>query len=316
MDIQALLKMDSPTWKLINDLESDSKSQHKDLVKVNRIQQQIKIFREKLQKTQARLSHVSAKIKVRQETLKQHQNQKRRNVHRDRFSKKSPQYHVWKNPQNFENVLEKKVTKFSFGQSKNKHTRAEIDALRREKMMRQRINQNLEQEILDVKHTISDLGQVVENLEHKHKQRRQQLIVQRKKIDDKSEIAKLGIKHVADRLQQENQRTKVDFFQGISNWDRVNPSGLGGSTLCGSGKKPTKVNKRDFDEQDNMAEAEKLTTKVEALEQVLRVWFTSTETSDVEDLKRHIESTCEENTVRDGLTRRYCTSKRGPCWRN
>ena len=168
-------------------------------------------------------------------------------------------------------------------------------------MMRQRINQNLEQEIHEVKQTIADLGQQVETLEHKHKQRRKQLIVQRKKIDDKSEIAKLGIKHVADRLQQENQRTKVDFFQGISKWDCVNPSGLGGSTVYHSESK-TKAEKEDVNERVNMAEAEQLTTKLQTLEQVLQTWFESTNTINVNQLKNYIQSTCEENTVRKELT--------------
>jgi hypothetical protein len=295
--MEGILNMNSTSWEILNELQSSSKTRDRDLVKVNRIQDQIKLFREKLNRTQTQLLKVNCEIKTKKENLKQHRKQKRENCMKDKYSKKSTQYSVWKNPKNFENVLEKKTTQFSFGQSKNRDRRREIDQMRREKMMRERININLEGDIEKVKEDIRRLGQVVEGLENRQKERRRELFDERKKVDDKSEIAKLGIKHVAERLQEENERTRVDFFNGISNWNRVNPSGLGGSTLYNSDMKEKKVEKQRFNEHVNMAERKKLLAKIKSLEEVLRMWFEATGTTDIHQLQSYIKSTSEENTV-------------------
>jgi DNA repair exonuclease SbcCD ATPase subunit len=298
--MEAMLKMDSPSWELINDLQNNQKSRHKDFVKVNRLQEQIKLFREKLNKSQSQLLKINSEIQVKQDLLKNHRKQKRQNQHKNKFSKKSPQYFVWKNPKNFENLLEKKITKFSFGQSKNRDRRREIDGLRREKMMRERINSNLENEIEEVKWAISNLGKVVENLENKQKERRKELVQERRKQDDKSEIAKLGIKQVAERLQEENEKTRVDFFHGVANWGNVNPSGLGGSVIYNSDKKIKRGSNKDkeaFDEQVNLGERKKLTSKIKNMEEVLQMWYKATSTGSIGELKDYIRNTTEENTV-------------------
>ena len=115
MDIETILKMDSASWEMINDLQQNFKARDKDLVKVNRIQEQIKLFREKINKTQTHLSKVKAEIKVKQQALAKQRKQKRAVKNTDKYSKKSTKYMVWRNPKNFENVLEKKTTQFSFG---------------------------------------------------------------------------------------------------------------------------------------------------------------------------------------------------------
>ena len=294
--MEGLLKMNSKSWEFLNELQG--KARDKDLVKVNRIQDQIKLFRERGNRTQANLVRVTSEIRAKKEHLGKERRRKRENQRREKYSKKSAQYSVWKNPRNFENVLEKKTTQFSFGQSQNRERRREIDQMRREKMMRERINLNLEAEIAQVKEDIRGLGRVVESLESRQKARRRELFDERKKVDDKSEIAKLGIKHVAERLQEENEKTRVDFFNGVTNWNLVNPLGLGGSTLYNSEKKDRRPEKPGFSEQVNMAERKKLLAQSKELQEVLKGWFVSTGTKDVEQLIRYIRRTSEDNTVR------------------
>lgn len=318
MDIEKILKMDSASWEVLSELQQGVKTREKDLVKVNRIQEQIKLFRDKLNKTQTQLSKVSAEIKVKQQCLNNQRKRKRQVKNTDKYSKKSVKYSVWKNPKNFENVLEKKTTQFSFGQSKNRDRRKHIDELRREKMMRERINHNLELEIEGIKGDISNLGRVVQGLENRQNERKMELIQEKKRSEDKSEIAKLGIKHVAERLQEENERTKIDFFQGVTNWGIMNPSGLGGSTIYNSANKEKKIKKQFFDEQVNMEERKRLIGIKKNLEDVLQMWFDSTNSNNTTDLKNYIKKTTEENTVNliNNLIKSCYTNKPKPCSKN
>ena len=240
-NLEHMLKMEMITWEALNQKKELDKRKEKELVKVNRLQQLIKQFREKSTKVERDIGNMNLQIKTHESLLKNQRKAKKEAAKKEKFPKKSTEYFVWRNPKHFEDVLEKKTTKFSFGKSKNQERRREIDALRREKMMREDINNNLESEIEQIKEELQNLNEEVGILEDKQQRKRQYLLEERRKCDNRSAVGKVGLKQVAERLQEENQRTRQEFFEGVKSWGKHNKSGLGGSTYYNSGpiKPPT-----------------------------------------------------------------------------
>lgn len=211
--IKEMLNSDFLPIDIVVSQKELQKSKKRDMARVNRLQEQIQIFNSKAQRMREETAILTSEIKEHKTIIAKHRAWKRSQTRQHKFSKKSTEYMISKNPKNFENVLEKMTVQYSHGKSRNRSLRSQIDNLRREKIMRDKINLGLEAEVLEIKERLRGLGREVEEMEQNEKARRQMLSSEKKRVDNKNAIANLGIKKVAERLQKENRKTKIGFFE-------------------------------------------------------------------------------------------------------
>ena len=145
-----------------------------------------------------------------------------------------------------------------------------------------------------------DWQEEVETLAETQITRKEDLISEQKRGETKSNIAKVGIKEVAKRLEEENMKTRVDFYQGLAQWAQ-NSQGFqtapqnqnfANSSRQGSPKKDT-----FFNEQVNMQERKNLSSKIKCLQVQLASWLKETGTEDIKGLKQFILHSTEVNAV-------------------
>jgi hypothetical protein len=297
-NLEEFLKMDLVNM-VSTPISKIKKKQEKEMMKVNTIQQTIRQFKEKNILLESELNDILKEIQTNKNMMakikKQKMNQKGKGhlnpvkVNRATYSK---------NRMNLENVLEKKTIQFSYGKSKNRDNRNELDQLRREKMMRQKIIDGLEEEIFNLQEEVSEMAEEVEMMNEIHDDQKILLQKQLRNNKDKDSIGIFGLKEVAERLYEENKKSRQNFFEAMNRKNNLDCSSLEPPQIVISpAKKESTTEKQQYDEAVTLQERKQVTKKIDNLNLLIKQLLASTNTTSLKGLRDYIQEISETNSV-------------------